>query len=140
MPSTTIYEIPPEAIPVARAYVYRGEWVADCPRPVDPGAGRGCGNVEFLYTPTRMNGPRDTRRPFYLCSNCGMQSGISWPGNEHAILAVLMIRPVPDNRNWYPEDHPVAINFRLEHGQSIADLMEENEQHGVDNAPVRGMA
>jgi hypothetical protein len=133
------YELPIGETLVARAYVYSGEWVADCPRPPDPVTGRGCGNVEFLYLPSRMNGPRDTRRPFYLCSNCGQQSGIDWPRNEHEILAVLLIRPLPANRNWYPEDHPVAVNFRLEHGQSIADLMEENELHGVDNAPVRGM-
>lgn len=136
----TVYEIPAEAIPVARAYVYHGEWVADCPRPPGSDGRPVCGGVEFLFTPSRMNGPRDRRRDFYLCSNCGMQSGIDWPGNELPIMVVLMLRPVPDTRNWYPRDHPVAVNFGLEHGQTVVDLMEENELHGVDCTPVRGMA
>lgn len=123
------YEEPAEM--VARAYVYCGDWVADCPRP--------CGNVEFLYAPSRMNGPRDKRKDFYMCSHCGMQCGISWPRREADILQVLMLRPVPSNRNWYPKDHPVAVNFRLPHGQSIVDLLDENEEHKIDNAPLRGL-
>lgn len=118
-----MFETPSEVQTVARAYVYSGEWVADCPR--------SCGNVEFLYTPSRMNGPRDVRRPFYLCSNCGIQSGIEWPDREHEILQVLSLRPVPQTRNWYPKDHPVAVNFHVPHGQSVRDLLDENEEHGV---------
>lgn len=119
------FETPsPDKIPVARAYVYTGDWVADCPRDE-------CGNVEYLYTASRMNGPRDVRRAFFHCSYCGMQSGVSWPDNEHEILQVLSYRPVPANRNWYPQDHPVAINFRLPHGQSIRQLLDENAEHGV---------
>lgn len=118
------YETPSETTPVARAYAYNGDWVADCPRD-------GCGNVEFLYTPSRMNGPRDQRRGFYLCSYCGAQAPISWPDNEHEILMVLSLRPVPSTRNWYPQDHPVAVNFRIPHGQTVRDLLAENEEHGV---------
>jgi hypothetical protein len=110
--------------PVARAYVYRGDWVGDCPR-------AGCGNVEFLYQPQVMNGPRTLRRSFYLCSNCGMQAMIDWPGNEHEILAALSARPIPQTRNWYPQDHPVAVNFRIPHGQSVRELIDESEEHGV---------
>ncbi len=133
------YEVPDEAAPVARAYVYCGEWVADCPRP-GPEPGRpGCANVEFLHTPSRMNGPRDTERPFYLCSYCGMQAKIVWPRRREEIMMALSVRPVPDNRNWYPADHPVAVRFRLPHGQSVADLMEENEAHQVSNEPIKGL-
>jgi hypothetical protein len=130
-------ETPPE--PVARAYVYNGDWVADCPRPgLEPGKA-GCGNVEFLFTPSRMNGPRDTERTFYLCSYCGMQGHIAWPRRREEIMMALMVRPVPSNRNWYPADHPVAVNFRIPHGQTVAELLEENEAHGVSNEPVRGL-
>jgi len=110
----------------ARAYIYTGEWVADCPRP-------GCGNVEFLWQALRPNGPRIQPKAFYACSYCGYQAGIDWPdaGFMAKAMDVLMQRPVPANRNWYPADHPVAINFRLPHGQSIRDLMAENEEHGV---------
>lgn len=126
-----MYEEPTEKIIVARAYVYHGEWVADCPQ--------SCGNVEFLYVPSRMNGPRDQRKGFFMCSYCGAQAGISWPRNEHEITQVLAVRPVLGSRNWYPQDHPVAVNFRLPHGQSIADLLAENEEHGVDSSSLRGM-
>jgi hypothetical protein len=125
------YETPDDAPLLARAYVYNGEWVADCPRPKDPVTGKGCGNVEFLYRPSRMNGPRDRRLDYYLCSSCGHQAMIDWPENEYDILAVLLLRPMPGTRNWYPQDHPVAINFRLPHGQSVKDLLDENEEHGV---------
>jgi hypothetical protein len=47
-------------------------------------------------------------------------------------LDVLMKRPVPDNRNWYPADHDVATRFRIPHGQTIDDLKAENEAHGVE--------
>lgn len=135
------YETPDDGPePVARAYVYRGEWVADCPRPKDPVTGKGCGCVEFLYQPSRMKGPRDQEKPFYLCSNCGQQARISWPRRREEIVMALSVRPVPDNRNWYPADHPVAVNFRLPHGQTVAQLLEENEEHGVSNEPVKGLS
>lgn len=118
------YETPAEKTFVARAYVYSGDWVADCPRD-------GCGNVEFLYTPSRMNGPRDQRRSFFLCSYCGAQAPVDWPHNEHEILAALTVRPLPGSRNWYPQDHPVAVNFRIPHGQTVQDLRDENAEHGV---------
>lgn len=117
-------EEPTERVPVARAYVYSGDWVADCPRP-------GCANVEHLYKPSRRGGPRDVALGFYSCSYCGMQADITWPDNRHDILAVLARRPLPDTRNWYPTDHPVAVRFGLPHGQSIKDLRDENEEHGV---------
>jgi hypothetical protein len=110
--------------PLARAYVYCGDWVADCPR-------AGCGNVEFLYTPAVLNGPKVLRKPFYICSYCAMQAPIDWPDQEHEILSILMRRPVPSNRNWYPQDHPVAVNFRIPHGQTLRQLLDENEEHGV---------
>lgn len=119
------FEIPDDKSPApARAYVYSGDWVADCVR-------TGCGNVEYLYTPSVPGGVRHLRKPIFMCSNCGAQAVIDWPDHEMEILSVLSRRPVPQNRNWYPKDHPVAVNFRLEHGQSIRDLLDENEAHGV---------
>jgi hypothetical protein len=109
---------------VARAYVYSGDWVADCPR-------EGCANVEHLYRPSRRGGPRDAPIGFYLCSYCGAQGDVAWPDNRLEILAVLSRRPLPATRNWYPTDHPVALRFGLPHGQSVRDLADENEAHGV---------
>jgi hypothetical protein len=126
------YEIPDETAPApARAWVYAGEWVADCPRPPDPITKKGCGGVEFLYQPQRPNGPRTLRKPIFMCSNCGWQAVIDWPANEHAIMQVLARRPLPQSRNWFPADHPLAVNSRIPHGQSVQDLEDENESHGV---------
>lgn len=124
-----------DVIPVARAYVYQGEWVADCPRPLDPLSGKGCSNVEYLFRQSRMNGPRDLMLPFFSCSHCGWQAAVDWPREREQIMVVLSVRPVPDTRNWYPADHPVAVNSRTPHGQSVKDLMDENEEHGL----ARGM-
>lgn len=133
------YEVPEERQPRARAYVYNGEWVADCPRPgLEPGQA-GCANVEYLYRPVQPNGPRVVPLDFYICSYCGFQAMISWPRQRDSIITVLSVRPVPSNRNWYPKDHPVALRFRLPHGQSIRDLMDENEEHGISNEPVKGL-
>lgn len=126
------YETPEEKMPApARAYVYSGDWVADCTRPKDPMTGKGCGGVEFLYSPAKPGGPRVLRKPIFVCSNCGWQAVITWPDHEMEILAILSRRPVPQNRNWYPQDHPVAVNFRLPHGQTLRELEDENEMHGV---------
>lgn len=133
------YETPPENLPRARAYVYSGEWVADCPRPGTEPDRPGCANVEYLYRPAMPNGPRTLPLDFYICSYCGFQAMISWPRRREEIMLALSVRPVPNNRNWYPQDHPVAIRFRIPHGQSVAQLLEENEAHDVSNEPVRGL-
>jgi hypothetical protein len=126
------YEIPEESTPgPARAWVYSGEWVADCPRPPDPITGKGCGNVEYLYSPARPGGPRTLRNPLFMCSNCGWQAVIDWPDSEHEIMMVLARRPMPQSRNWFPTDHPLAVNTGCAHGQSVRDLMDENAKHGV---------
>lgn len=112
--------------PKTQAYIYSGEWVGDCPR-------EGCANVEYLWTPVYPNGPRVQPRGFYICSHCGIQATIEWPPQDFmvAALAVLMERPIPDTRNWYPKDHDVATRFHIPHGQSVKDLQDENREHGV---------
>lgn len=114
------------SIEPARAYVYSGDWVADCPR-------EGCSNVEHLFTATRPNGPRLVKRPFYACSFCGYQGEIAWPDAAFmaAAMEVLSRRPVPNTRNWYPSNHPTAVRFHVPHGQTVDDLRAENAEHGV---------
>lgn len=107
----------------ARVYVYCGDPVADCPR--------GCGNVEFTYLPTRPGGPRVAPMPSFRCSYCLMEAELEWPADLAEIMSVLMLRPVPHNRNWYPQDHDVAVRFRIPHGQSVQELRDENAEHGV---------
>lgn len=116
----------------ARAYIYAGEWVADCTRD-------GCGNVEYLFglrSPAHPPGPanpREIRKPVFLCSYCQQMAEIDWPSQDfmEEAMAVLALRPIPSTRNWYPANHDTATAFRLEHGQSVDDLRQENEAHGV---------
>jgi hypothetical protein len=110
----------------ARAYVYSGDWVSDCPRP-------GCANVEHLFEPVTIGGPRIRQKSFFTCSYCGMQSVIDWPTQDFmlAVTEILSRRPIPSNRNWYPADHETAVRFKIEHGQTLDQLREENESHGV---------
>lgn len=110
----------------ARAYIYHGDLVADCPR--------GCGNTEHLLQPQREGGPRVLRVVSFQCSYCDMAAEIEWPPEDFLIeaLVVLMKRPVPHTRNWFPRDHAGALKFGVEHGQSVDDLKEENEAHGVE--------
>lgn len=116
----------------ARAYVYSGDWVADCPS--------GCGNVEHLYdraNPRNPNSPRTRQKTGFHCSYCKQIAGIDWPPPEvmAGIVEVLGLRPVPHTRNWYPKDHDTALKYRVPHGQTVDELREENIAHDVP--PVR---
>lgn len=110
----------------ARAYVYAGDWVADCPR--------GCGNTEHVYArirPTDPSSPRIVQASEFSCSYCKATAAIEWPDGMADLMAVLMLRPVPHTRNWYPSGHDVAVRARIPHGQSVDDLRAENAEHGV---------
>jgi hypothetical protein len=117
---------------VARAYVYSGDWVSDCPRD-------GCGSVEHLYdrsNPRNPASPRVVQKTEFRCSYCGMTAPIDWPALLAEITAILMLRPVPHTRNWYPQDHDTAVRFRIPHGQTVEQLREENVEHGVPAGAV----
>lgn len=110
----------------ARAYVYGGNWVSDCPR--------ACGNVEYLFdlqNPRNPSSPRTVRRSGFHCSYCQYIADIDWPENMQEIMDVLDVRPIPHTRNWYPKGHETALKFRLPDGQSVADLQSENIENGV---------
>lgn len=96
------------------AYVNHGRWVADCSRP-------GCAGAESLA-------PRQTG---FHCSNCHQLDEVVWPADAADIWDVLQERPIPQTRNWYPAGHPLAVRFRLEHGQSVEDLRREHAENEV---------
>jgi hypothetical protein len=115
----------------ALAFVYHGDWVAECPR-------RDCGNVEHLFdavNPRVPGAPRTVPRPLFVCTYCGLSDvGIEWPPEQDmlGITLVLSQRPVPHTRNWFPADHPLAIRLGVkDYGQTVADLVDENREHGV---------
>ncbi|MFJ8538190.1 hypothetical protein [Streptomyces sp. NPDC093591] len=110
----------------ARAWVYSGDWVADCPR--------GCGGVEHLFeraNPRIPTSPRVVQKSEFHCSYCQMVAPIDWPLNMNEIMSVLVLRPVPHTRNWFPKNHDTALRFRAPHGQTVDELREENREHGV---------
>jgi len=110
----------------ARAWVYCGEWVAECPA--------GCSNVEFLFdlqNPRNPNSPRTVRKPTFFCSYCKHVGEIEWAADEAAIMAVLSRRPIPHNRNWFPAGHDLALRTGRPDGQTVADLEAENDEYGV---------
>lgn len=111
----------------ARAYVYNGDWIAECPR--------GCGNAEHLLqrpNPRDANSARTVPVPFFACSYCKLHDvPVEWPRDMVEIMAVLQLRPIPHTRNWYPDGHDTAVRFGVPHGQSVAQLREENAAHGV---------
>lgn len=116
----------------ARAFVARGEWVAECPRSPD------CKQVEYLTDkPARWRHQHSyaegERITLFTCKNCGLITHlIDWPQDADEIMAVLNRRPVPDTRNWYPVGHLIAVTHNEPHGQTVADLERENREHGID--------
>jgi hypothetical protein len=99
---------------VALVRLYRGMWIADCPR---------CwGNAERwdrdhgMWTTTNgqfeyHGGLSSTE---LRCSNCYAVTQAVWPTDRQTIWDICAERPVPGNRNWMP-------------GQTLTDLRMENE-------------
>lgn len=114
----------------ARAYVYCGEWVADCPQ-------EDCPNVEFVELKRDQDrgvaGTRGEKKDLYFCSYCkSMANSIQWPKDAEQIMEILERRPMPHTRNWYPEGHLTALKFGVKDGETVEELLEENREHGVD--------
>ena len=115
-----------------RAYFYRGRWVGDCPVPE-------CKNVEYLtieplYANRYSTESRWDRKDHFICSNlqCGtVTSSIAFPPDADEIEDVLNLRPVALTRNWYPAGHITAVSHGIEDGQTVAELIQENIDHGV---------
>jgi len=113
----------------ARPYVYAGEWVADCPR-------EDCGNTILMTRKDdRDRGVAWTpyeRINRFECGYCGYETNsVHWPKDTALILDVLDCRPIPHTRNWYPEGHITAVKSGTPDGQTVADLIRENTEHGV---------
>lgn len=93
-----------EALDPLEAYVNHGRWVVECEC-------HGAQRVDFNH-------------PVYFCLSCenrafgGRMRPIIIPENYKEIEAALLLRPDETTRNWLP-------------GETVADLLHENEQHGI---------
>lgn len=99
----------------ARVYLNYGRWVADCAREHCTAAYRLQQNQAVLE-----------------CSNCGAAAPVEWPADDFidGLREIMLARPVPQTRNWYPQDHDIAVRHGVPHGQILVDLMDENIEHG----------
>lgn len=118
-----------EPINFTRARVQAGEWIADCPA-------TGCKNAEYVTEkdPKRRHlaGSRGLPYRVFTCTYCGFRCDINWPADAEEITEVLDRRPMPHTRNWWPSGHPLAVVTGTPTGQSVADLLAENDLHGVE--------
>lgn len=96
---------------MARAWVYRGDWVAECPY--------GDGYCTLLKGGQFM----------FHCGECHKVMEVEWPKDPDEIIEALDKRPMKVNRNWFPHDHFLAIKARLPHGQTVQELDEETDYH-----------
>lgn len=91
------------------ARAYNSMWIVDC-----------------AYCPSAQQLQRF--QPGFECGYCYGVGDVIWPAEEmvHSIERLLLMRPLPLNRNWNP-------------GETIADLMRENAEHGVFE-PLKALA
>lgn len=67
-----------------------------------------------------------------------MVAPVEWPSDADDIWSVLLERPVPGTRNWYPTGHEEAVRMHLPHGQSPADLRDEAREYDAPATPEGG--
>jgi hypothetical protein len=98
----------------AVAWMYSGQWVADCPRPT-------CFNVEKRGQCDDRTTGGLTADQFYCRPShggCGVRCAVEWPYRITEIEKLVLARPFKDNQNWRP-------------GEDLLDLLGENLQHGI---------
>jgi hypothetical protein len=101
--------------PLARAYANNGKWIADCPRPH-------CTSAELLLP----------WQPQFHCRSCHAEAPCEWPRDAPQLSEVLAGRGNPKWMNWFPAGHEMALRHGCPHGQSVTDLLGEDEEHASE--------
>lgn len=100
--------------PGPAAFVSEGRWLVHCVNLVD-----GCMVAREIVKPPKTHPLTLLRHEEWVCESCSVRNPpTTFPKSWKAIEKVLMARPVPQTRNWYPFE-------------SVGDLERENVDHGV---------
>lgn len=107
----------------ALAYFNWGRWVVDCPEP-------GCTDARSVYTQDKDSGEY-VGKPHTedVCAH-GHPFRIVMPPPqmEARIVAAVAGRAVEGDKSWYPEGHVRAAMQGFPTGQTVDELLAENEE------------
>lgn len=106
----------------ALAYLNHARWIVDCPAP-------GCHDARTAYWINPQTGePTGRRLTEDVCAN-GHPFEIVMPPPEleAQIVAAVADRAEDSDKAWYPRGHQRAALAGLPTGQSVDDLVRENE-------------
>lgn len=105
------------------AFLDHGQWKADCPEP-------GCGDARLVYEVHPRTGvPTGRRLTEDVCAK-GHHFAIVMPPPEFEaqVMAAVAGRVEDADKGWYPRGHVRAMLAGLPTGQSIDDLVRENDE------------
>jgi hypothetical protein len=107
----------------ALAYLNHGRFVADCPAP-------GCNDARLVYEVNPQTGvPTGRRLEQDVCAKGHPFDIVMPPAQlEAQIVAAVADRPDDADKAWYPKAHVRAALAGLPTGQSVAELVAENDE------------
>lgn len=107
----------------ALAYLNHGRWVAECPT-------LGCTDARLVYEVNPQTGlPTGRQLGEDVCAKGHPFAIVMPPAQlEAQIMAAVADRVDDADKAWYPKDHVRAKLAGLPTGQSVADLVAENDE------------
>ncbi len=119
------------ANPKVKARLNHGRWIVDCPLGcnsaslVYPGKPYICGDH---YPRVFSDDPGAAADEVARAYELKHVYDVVFPGDKADIERALKSRPL-DLQNWFPNGHPLAIEWDLPHGQSPQGLIDEERTH-----------
>lgn len=104
------------------AFLDHGFWKADCPEP-------GCGDARLVYEINPRTGvPTGRRLTEDVCAK-GHRFEIVMPSPEFEarVMAAVAVRVEDADKAWFPRGHVRAALAGIPTGQSVDDLVREND-------------
>lgn len=105
------------------AFLDHGQWKADCPEP-------GCGDARLVYEVHPLTGvPTGRRLTEDRCAKGhGFEIVMPPPEFEARVVAAVAGRTEDADKAWFPHGHVRSALAGLPTGQSIDDLIRENDE------------